>query len=168
LDFLFGVFTFGGNDTAVRPLRTLAARTKIFRMGRTYLFECPKCGYRAKVAGGASDGARFEVQTIECADCRQLHDAVIRLKVALPKILGDTGAGVQIKSRPKSLKTAPPFNAVLNSLPFPARQRTRWQRFRLMCPISQWHRVREWNQPGKCPRCGIFLEASAVPFRIWE
>jgi hypothetical protein len=137
-------------------------------MGRTYLFECTKCGYRAKVAGGASDGLRFAVQTIQCFECRELHDAVTALKVAIPRIVGDTGAGVQIKGRPKVLKQAPPFAAVLNSLPLPARQRQRWQRFKAVCPVSPWHRVREWNQPGKCPRCGIFMEGNAIPYRLWD
>jgi len=45
-------------------------------MGRTYLFECPKCGYRAKVSGGSDCGTRFGVQTVMCLDCKELHDAV--------------------------------------------------------------------------------------------
>ena len=49
-------------------------------MGRTYLFECSKCGYHARVAGGAAEGEHFAVQTIACADCRALHDAVTRFK----------------------------------------------------------------------------------------
>jgi hypothetical protein len=50
-------------------------------MGRTYLFECAKCGYRAAVAGGAAQGPHLAVQTIHCLDCRELHDAVTELKV---------------------------------------------------------------------------------------
>ena len=46
-------------------------------MGRTYSFECPKCEYRVQVAGGADEGAHFAVQTIACADCRELYDVVI-------------------------------------------------------------------------------------------
>ena len=136
-------------------------------MGRTNLFECPKCGYRAKVAGGASSGLRFTVQTIHCFECRELYDAVTSLKVAIPRI-GDTGAGVQLKGRPRPIKDPPPFAAVLNSLPLPGRTRMRWQKFKAVCPVSRWHRVREWNQPDKCPRCGIFLEGNAIPFRLWD
>ena len=50
-------------------------------MGRSYWFECPKCGYRAKVSGRADRGLSFFVQTILCRDCRELYDAVIRLRV---------------------------------------------------------------------------------------
>jgi hypothetical protein len=51
-------------------------------MGRSYWFECPKCGYRAKVSGRADRGLTLFVQTILCSDCRQLYDAVTRLRVA--------------------------------------------------------------------------------------
>lgn len=137
-------------------------------MGRTYLFECQKCGYRAKVAGGAGEGERFAVQTVLCRDCRELYDAVISLKVAIPKIMGDTGAGKPIAVKPKPLKFAPSFAAVLNQLPLPARTRARWQSFKPLCPVSPRHRVREWKQPDVCPRCGIFLESNAIPFRVWD
>ena len=50
------------------------------RMGRTYLFECSKCGYRARVSGGADRGRHVVVQTILCADCKELYDAVIAFK----------------------------------------------------------------------------------------
>ena len=50
-------------------------------MGRSYWFECPKCGYRAKVSGRADRGLSFFVQTILCRDCRELYDAVTRLRV---------------------------------------------------------------------------------------
>ena len=137
-------------------------------MGRTYLFECPKCGYRTKVAGGTERGFQFAVQTILCSDCKELHDAVIGLKVPAPRIPGDTGAAVPLKNRPKVLKTAPPFVAVLNRLPLPGRMRTRWQSFKAACPVSARHRVREWKTPDLCPKCGVFLEAGALPFRQWE
>jgi len=50
----------------------------------------------------------------------------------------------------------------------PARTRVRWQHFRIACPAFAHHRVREWNQPDKCPRCGLFLEPNALPFRLWD
>ena len=137
-------------------------------MGRSYLFECPKCAYRALVAGGAAEGARFCVQTILCSECRQLHDAVTSLKVSLPRLAGDNGVGVRLAGKPKPLKAAPPFAAVLNRLPLPGRVRSRWQKFKPACPVSAWHRVREWKAPDKCPRCGSFLEANAIPFREWD
>jgi predicted RNA-binding Zn-ribbon protein involved in translation (DUF1610 family) len=137
-------------------------------MGRTYLFECPKCGYRARVAGGSADGKRFAVQTILCHDCRELYDAVTALKVALPKIAGDTGANKPVAGRPRPMKSAPPFAAVVNRLPLPARARARWQTFTAACPVSPRHQVRAWKPPDKCPRCGIFLESNLVPFREWD
>jgi len=137
-------------------------------MGRTYLFECPRCAYRATVAGGAAEGAQFAVQTILCYECRELHDAVTLLKVPLPRLADDTGAWARLADRSKPLKTAPPFSAVLNRLPLPGRVRSRWQKFKPVCPISARHRSREWKQPDKCPRCGIFLEANAIPFREWD
>ena len=137
-------------------------------MGRTYLFECSTCSYRAKVAGGAGSGERFAVQTILCSECRELHDAVISLKVALPKIASDTGAAKPVAIKPKLLNYAPPFAAVLNRLPLSVRTRSRWQEFKALCPVSPRHRVREWKQPDKCPRCGVFLEANAIPLCEWD
>ena len=137
-------------------------------MGRTYLFECPKCAYRALVAGSAAEGARFSVQTILCYECRELHDAVVSFKVALPRLAGDIGAATRLAGKPKLLKTAPSIAAVLNRLPLPGRTRSRWLYFNPACPVSARHRIREWNQPDKCPRCGCFLESNAIPFREWD
>jgi hypothetical protein len=133
-------------------------------MGRTYLFECEKCGYKAKVAGGATEGAEFTVQTILCYQCRELIDAVLTLKVPWPPAVGDATVGANIKGKTKAV--APPFAAVVDRLPLAGR--TRWQRFKLACPVAANHRVRVWNLPDKCPRCGVFLERGAIPFRQWE
>jgi len=122
-------------------------------MGRTYLFECSRCGYRVCVAGGADEGEHFAVQTIACADCKVLHDAVVRFK-ASPWLRGNPP------------KTAPKFAAVLNRLP--PRGARQWLKFKPACPVSPLHRIRFWKQPDKCPRCGIFLELNAIPFRIWD
>jgi transcription elongation factor Elf1 len=51
-------------------------------MGRSYWFECARCGYRAKVSGRVDRGFNFFVQTIVCRDCKELYDAVTRIKVA--------------------------------------------------------------------------------------
>jgi hypothetical protein len=127
-----------------------------------------KCGYRATVSGGAADGAQFSVQTILCFDCRELFDAVTSLKVPWPRLAGDTGAGTRLAAKPRTLKAAPPISAVLNRLPLPGRTRSRCQQFKPVCPLSARHRVRVWRQPDKCPRCGIFLETNAIPFREWD
>src|SRR5258708_15889466 len=75
-------------------------------MGKTYWFECSKCGYRAKVSGGADRGATFFVQTIFCRDCNDLLDAVTRVKVP-------DESQLQLQSRPFSWRRRQPF-------PFPA------------------------------------------------
>lgn len=123
-------------------------------MGRTYLFECPKCGYRAHVSGGADEGEHFSVETIACADCRQLYDAVTKLK-----------AWSRLKTG-YALKTPPKFAAVLNRLP--PRGARPWLKFKPACPVSPLHRVRPWRRPDKCPQCGTFLEQNAIPFRLWD
>jgi ribosomal protein S27AE len=137
-------------------------------MGRLYLFECEKCGYRVKVAGGAAEGLEFAVQTVLCHQCRELHDVVTSLKVPWPPAAGDASAGAKLKVKAKPAKAAPAFDAVVNRLPLTGRMRTRWRDFKPACPVSASHRIREWNQPDKCPRCGVFLERSAIPFRQWD
>jgi hypothetical protein len=122
-------------------------------MGRTYAFECPRCDYRVHIAGGAAEGVHFAVQTIACADCRALHDAVIRFKAAL-------------RPRDAPPKTAPKFAALL--LRLPPRGPRHWLKFKPACPVSPRHRIQLWKQPGKCPRCGTFLEPGALPYRVWD
>ena len=121
-------------------------------MGRTYLFECSKCGYRARVSGGADRGRHVLVQTILCADCKELYDAVIAFK--------------SLSRRDVDSKRAPRFAVLLNRL-LPRGVRP-WIRFKLACPVSPCHRIRLWKQPDKCPKCGTFLDPSAIPFRRWD
>jgi len=140
-------------------------------MGRSYWFECSRCGYRAKVSGRADGGLSFCVQTILCCDCRELYDAVTRLRV--PERLeawGNFGGLRQsrwLKARPRI--TAPPsFQAVLNRLPRTGGKRYKWIPFEIKCPVSASHRVRGWNDPDHCPKCGVYLEKSALPYRLWD
>lgn len=137
-------------------------------MGRTYLFECAKCSYRVVVAGGCVEGAEFTVQTVLCHQCRELWDFVLALKVPWPPAVGDGTTCAKWKGKAKPVKPAPAFAAVINRLPLTGRARTRWQHFQPACPVSALHQVRAWNQPDKCPRCGVFLERSAIPFRQWD
>ena len=140
-------------------------------MGRSYWFECPKCGYRAKVSGRADQGLSFVVQTILCCDCRELYDAVTRLKV--PNELGGLGTFGEWrmarwpKTRPH-IATPPAFQAVLNRLPPNGAKRLKWLPFQIQCPVSAFHRVRSWNDPDRCPKCGVHLEKSALPYRLWD
>jgi predicted RNA-binding Zn-ribbon protein involved in translation (DUF1610 family) len=139
-------------------------------MGRSYWFECPRCGYRAKVSGGADRGLTFLVQTILCQDCRELCDAVTRLRVPDDSLKFGELAGwrsARLTSR-RTLSAPPSFQAVLNRLPQTGAKRFKWLPFKLQCPVSAIHRVRSWNDPDKCPKCGVFLEKSALPYRLWE
>ena len=140
-------------------------------MGRSYWFECPKCGYRAKVSGRADRGFNFFVQSIVCRDCKELYDAVTRVRTPEePNALGN-GSGIRRPNSPRlrSVLARPPsFQSVLNRLPYQGVKRFRWLQFKLQCPVSPLHRVESWNEPDKCPRCGIFLEKDGLPYRIWE
>jgi hypothetical protein len=139
-------------------------------MGRSYLFECARCGYKAKVSGRADHGYDFSVQTILCRDCKTLYDAVIRLKVlddvGLKSFPGNPANRLR-KTRPAS-ETAPALDVVLNRLPLPGAKRFKWLQFKIRCPVSSVHKVQTWDEPGRCPRCGIYLEKNALPFRMWE
>jgi hypothetical protein len=123
-------------------------------MGRTYLFECFRCGYRARVSGGAGAGQYFAVQTIVCADCKELYDAVTEYKATAATAVDDGN------------KTAPKFATVLNRLP-PGGARPRLK-FKPACPVSPKHRVRAWTRPDKCPKCGMYMEQNGLPFRLWD
>jgi ribosomal protein S27AE len=154
-----------------RPFPCLSRGTFYHRvMGRTYLFECGKCGYRATVAGGVERGPQLVVQTIHCLECRELHDAVIELKVpAAPaaKLSRWKLKPTPFDSDPGDEKP-PTFAAALHHLVVGRDQSFRWMKFKLACPVSPRHRLRVWQQPGKCPRCGIFLDGSGTPFKVWD
>jgi hypothetical protein len=143
-------------------------------MGRSYWFECERCGYRARVSGRADRGLNLFVQTIVCRDCKQLYDAVIRLRVPpqdppeglTRKPLGMRSA--QSLQPLRAAKTPPSFQAAADRLLYTSNGRSRWVRYRPQCPVSPQHRVEDWNAPNKCPRCGLLLEKNVLPFRIWD
>jgi Zn-finger nucleic acid-binding protein len=140
-------------------------------MGRSYWFECPNCGYRANVSGRADRGLSFCVQTILCLDCKELYDAVSRIRIPDQSgALGHSAGLRQAKSSnpSRSLSVAPSFQSVLNRLPYTGVKRFRWLPFQIQCPVSPRHRVQSWNEPDQCPRCGIYLEKNVLPFRIWD
>ncbi len=140
-------------------------------MGRSYWFECAKCGYRAKVSGRTDRGLGFSVQTILCRDCKELYDAVTRLRVPDEREGWRNVGGLRrlatLKPRP-NLTAPPSFQAVLNRLPPMGMQQFKWLPFKLQCPVSSLHRVRGWNDPDRCPKCGVYLERSALPYRLWD
>ena len=136
-------------------------------MGRSYLFECSKCGYKTKVSGGADQGWDCHVQTVHCRECRTLYDAVVRLRIPhKPAVKGILDPWRMPASR-LSADVPPAFTWVVGQLPFSG-TRFNWVEFGIRCPVSATHQVRAWNEPGKCPKCGVYLEKSALPYRIWE
>jgi hypothetical protein len=136
-------------------------------MGRSYLFECSKCGYKAKVSGGLDSGFQFFVQTTACRDCRVIFDSVVRLRTPDTglKFLGDFQ---RLRLRKTETEIPPTFESVLTQLPPVGVKRFNWVQYKIRCPVSLAHRVHAWSDPGKCPRCGAFMEKNALPFRYWE
>ena len=142
-------------------------------MGRSYWFECVRCGYRAKVSGGSDRGLNVFVQTLVCRECKELFDAVTKLR--LPDeargALRNDGPGLhRLKplGRLRAPNRPPSFQAALNRLTYVGVSQFRWVQFSLQCPVSSIHRVRSWNAPDKCPRCGLYMEKNALPYRIWD
>ena len=138
-------------------------------MGRSYWFECAKCGYRAKVSGRPDRGLNFFVQTIVCQDCKELYDAVIRIRVPADSRNGGVGQlNAKLRTLRNSLKHPPTFLGALNRLTLLGAQEFKWLKFPPQCPVASFHRVKPWTDPDKCPRCGIYLEKNTLPYRIWE
>jgi hypothetical protein len=140
-------------------------------MGKSYSFECARCGYRAKVAGRFDRGMDFAVRTILCRDCKELFDAVTRARIAeveqAPRRLSGNLRLPPLAKTPRP--AAPPsFQLAFNRLRLNLARDTRWAEFRLQCLVSPAHRVESWTAPGKCPRCGLYLERSALPYRVWD
>jgi hypothetical protein len=132
-------------------------------MGRTYLFECPQCQYRAKVSGGADSGVHCEVQTVVCRDCRELFDVFTRVR-------RPAEAEERIKFSAFHRPEIPPVilqDSLFNPRRGPARLLV-WKRLAPACPVVPKHFVEAWNDPGRCPRCGSFLEKNGLPFRLWD
>jgi hypothetical protein len=144
---------------AFHPLRWRlefsGARLYFKRVGRTYIFECPLCQYRAKISGGADSGIHCEIQTVVCRDCRELFDVFIRQRRR-------AGAADTVKFPGFYRPEIPP--SVLRD---PDRPLV-WRDFKLACPVEPKHFVEPWNDPGRCPRCGNFLEKNGFPFRRWD
>src|SRR3954447_7860678 len=98
-------------------------------MGRSYLFECSKCGYKAKVSGGADTGLQFIVQTATCRDCRVIFDSVVRVRMP------DTGlkllADFQRARLRKTEEKPPTFESMLTRLPPVGVKRFKWVPFKM-------------------------------------
>ena len=126
-------------------------------MGRTYHFECSHCHYRAKVSGGADSGVHCEVQTVVCRDCRELLDV-------FTKVRRRADASPKIKFPAFFRPEIPPVILRDGS----KGGRLVWHKFKPACPANPEHFVEIWNDPGRCPRCGNFMEKNGLPFRLWD
>jgi hypothetical protein len=134
------------------------------QVGKTYIFECPQCQYRVKISGGADSGRHCEIQTVICRDCRELHDVFTRQRrradaVDLVKFPGFYRPEIPpvILTETSSINPSarPPVRLV-------------WRECELACPVNADHFVEPWKDPGRCPRCGNFMERNGLPFRIWD
>ena len=137
-------------------------------MGKAYWFECGRCGYRAKVAGRAEEGLHVSVQTILCSDCREVYDAVTRLRILTDSHPAAHDSLDQADLEENQSKRAPSFQWALNRLRYTGEKVSDWVKFPLRCPVSARHKIRLWTDPDKCPRCGVYLEKAALAFRVWE
>jgi hypothetical protein len=132
-------------------------------VGKTYHFECPLCQYGAKISGGADAGLNCEIQTISCRDCRQLYDVFI-------KVRRRPGAMEKVKF-PGFFRPEIPPVVLRESTSRPSKElpaKMIWQKFDLMCPVDAKHFVTAWKDPGRCPRCGCFMDKAGFPFRSWD
>src|SRR6266852_7352445 len=115
-------------------------------MGKLYLFECPKCAYRAKASGGDESGLTFSSRTISCHDCKSLYEVVTWIRIPILRIQksgrqffsGEAGKLSQLRWLPDN---PPSFDAALNRLTNVAIKDSRWIHLRLRCPVSRFHRV---------------------------
>jgi len=128
-------------------------------MGRTFHFECPQCHYRAKVSGGADGGLHCEVRTVVCRDCRELMDVFTKVR---RRADGKDSGAVKFPGfyRPE----IPPVILRDGTI---MRQWV-WQKFPPACPVDAKHFVEPWKDPGRCPRCGNFMEKDGLPIKIWD
>jgi len=132
-------------------------------VGKTYLYECPQCQYRAKISGGVDGGLHCEIQTVICRDCRQLYDVIKRQRrrvdavdrVRFPGFYRPEIPPVILGQSSVNASPAPPVSLV-------------WQDIGLACPVDPKHFVEPWNDPGRCPRCGNFMERGGFPLRAWD
>ncbi len=132
-------------------------------MGRTYIFECPQCQYRTKVSGGMDSGVHCQIQTVVCRDCKELFDVFTRQR-------RHVGAADIIRFPGFYRPEIPPVVLGESSV-HPRREPPRrlvWRDFKLACPVESAHFVEAWHDPGRCPRCGNFLEKNGLPFRLWD
>jgi hypothetical protein len=144
-------------------LEFFSARLYFNRVGKTYLFECPQCQYRVTISGGVDGGLHCETQTIICRDCRQLYDVFTRQRRRQDAVDLVRFPGFHRPDIPPVILGA----SSVNPSPQPPAPLI-WRDTKLTCPVEPEHSVEPWNDPGRCPRCGNFMERNGFPFRAWD
>jgi len=147
-------------------------------MGRCYAYTCSKCEYTAKVSGAEDRGMDVFTRTIHCLDCRDLFDVVSHARQTRPAGLSKTlktpavqrrlWAGVTWPAHATCSEVVQRVGVRRPDHELPAASLTRWVTFRLVCPHGAHHRIERWSDPGRCPKCGTYLDRTLVPYRIWE
>ena len=132
-------------------------------VGKTYLFECPLCQYRVKISGGADSGWHCEIQTVICHDCRELYDVFTRQRRRVDSVDLVRFPGFYRPEIPPAILGESSVNPAAEPPP-----QLVWRDLPLACPMDPKHAVEPWKDPGRCPRCGNFLEKNGFPFRIWD
>jgi hypothetical protein len=98
------------------------------------------------------------VQTVVCRDCRELYDVFTRVRRR------ETDEARPVKFPGFFRPEIPPV--ILRG--GAAGRRLVWQKFKPACPVNAKHFVELWKDPGRCPRCGNFMEKNGLPFRLWD
>ena len=126
-------------------------------MGKTYLYECGLCHYSVRVSGGSAAGVNCETQTVLCRDCRELFDVFRKVRRQSSPV-----------GKFRAMNPEIPPAGLAGS---PAKERS-WEKPELACPMEYdkkiKHRVEVWNDPGRCPRCGNYMEKNGMAFRLWD
>ncbi|MGH7867127.1 MAG: hypothetical protein ACREP9_05685, partial [Candidatus Dormibacteraceae bacterium] len=98
----------------------------------------------------------------------ELYDAVTRMRVPTEPRRGVDDGRMGFGSSLLLEKQSPTFQLALNRLNVAGGKKYHWVQFPLRCPVVGFHRVQPWNTPDKCPRCGVYLERTVLPYRLWE
>lgn len=138
-------------------------------MGKTFHFDCPHCHYQTRVSGGADEGVSCRVQTVVCLDCRELFDVFTRVRQRQHPVLTQrTLMNSEIIIPPALLVEQPVREFSVSPVPRSAPTPTFWAELKMVCPIVKTHRIEPWRDPGRCPRCGNFIEKNGFPWKIWD
>ena len=112
------------------------------------------------------------IQTIVCHNCRELYDAFTRVRKRAPNF----AESKRLKKLFPGHITIPPMLLIQQvNREYSAEPRPRtpppamvWEKVKPTCPVSTLHDIEPWKDPGRCPRCGNFMEKNGYPFRLWD